>query len=259
MRFCVLGSGSKGNCTYIEVGATKLLIDAGFTAIEIERRLAGIGVEATTLSAILITHEHSDHIRGVSVLSRRYGLPVLASSATIEASGVVLAKLHSHTGFMPGVTFKFADLEIHPFSVSHDAADPVGFLISDGTLTFGYCTDTGTVSRLIQHRLSGCHALVIESNHDPDMLRNGPYPPALKQRVRSKTGHLANQEAATLLADLIHEDLKHVTLAHISETNNRPELVRECVSHLCGFKTLRIALAGQDEAGELVDLSGLVC
>ena len=255
MRFCVLGSGSKGNATFIESGRTRVLIDAGFSAIEIERRLAGIGIQAESLSAILITHEHGDHIRGISVLSRRYNLPVFASPAAIKAAGVGLDRLHSHAEFAAGTTFTFQDLRIHPFTVSHDAADPVGFLINDGSLTLGYCTDTGTVSRLMQHRLAGCHGLVLECNHDPDMLRDGPYPQALKQRVRSKTGHLANHETAALLVSLLHDGLQHVTLAHISETNNRPQLVEESVAGLFAGASASFSLASQDKACELIHLA----
>lgn len=255
MRFCVLGSGSKGNATFIEAGSTRVLIDAGFSAIEIERRLDSIGIQAESLSAILITHEHTDHIQGVSVLSRRHRLPVFASPAALKAAGSKLGRLHQHTGFTAGTTFTFQDLQIHPFTVSHDAADPVGFLVNDGSLTLGYCTDTGTVSRLMQHRLAGCHALVLESNHDPDMLRDGPYPQALKQRVRSKTGHLANHEAAALLASLLHDKLQHVILAHLSDTNNRPELVEESMAGLFALASARFSVARQDKACELIKLA----
>ena len=270
MRFCVLGSGSKGNATYIEAGNTRILIDAGFSGKEIERRLAAIGVELSTLSSVFVTHEHGDHIRGVSVISRRFRLPVFATSATYAAAGRSLNNLFAYQEFSAGESFSFQDLQIHPFAVSHDAADPVGFIVSDGMRILGYCTDTGIVSKLMSHRLAGCHGLVLESNHDPELLKHGPYPQVLKQRVRSKTGHLANCDAAAFLQELLHEKLQHVVLAHISETNNSPGMVRKAVSTVIGMSHEpgpagfdspgngfpKISLAPQGTPDELVDLSG---
>ncbi|MFC1523375.1 MBL fold metallo-hydrolase [Thermodesulfobacteriota bacterium] len=256
MRFCVLGSGSKGNSTYIESGDTGILIDAGFSGIEIERRLTAVGVDISMVSAILVTHEHTDHIRGVAVLSRRHGLPVYVSSATRKAANSKFQKLSSCEEFSPGTSFLLQDIKIHPFSVSHDAADPVGFIVDDGRYRVGYCTDTGMVSRLMCHRLGGCNGLILESNHDPLLLKNGPYPPALKQRVRSKDGHLANHEAVTFLADLMHDELNHVILAHISETNNRLEIVQQTVDELENPGKISISLALQDVPGEMIDLAG---
>ena len=265
MRFCVLGSGSKGNSTYIEAGNTRILIDAGFSGIEVERRLGAIGVDAASLSAILITHEHSDHIRGAAILSRKHHLPVFVSPKTCEAAGKVFAKLFAGIDFCAGTSFVFQNLHIHPFSVSHDAADPVGFIVSDGQWSVGYCTDTGTVFRLMAHRLHGCHGLVLECNHDPDMLKNGPYPPALQQRIRSKSGHLANGEAASFLTTILHEGLEHVVLSHLSGTNNDPELAHQAiVEALQRFqdeggepcRVPRITVASQDRVGELVTFTG---
>ena len=265
MRFCVLGSGSKGNATFVESGQTRLLIDAGFSGKEIERRLAEIGVGAETLSAILITHEHGDHIKGAAILSRRFRLPVFVNNQTLAAAGSVLDNLQQCHAFVTGETFVFQDFQIHPFAISHDAADPVGFLLNNGRLLMGYCTDTGVVSKLMQHRLSDCHGLVLEANHDPELLRNGPYPPALQQRVRGKTGHLANVEAAVFLRDILHDGLEHVVLSHLSETNNRPHLAQEAM--IVVLKSIReqrgdgcrvpvISLAHQDRVGEMVILGG---
>jgi phosphoribosyl 1,2-cyclic phosphodiesterase len=226
MQFCVLGSGSKGNATYVCAGATAILIDGGFSAIEIQRRLATIGVDFASIGAILVTHEHNDHIRGIPVLSRRGSLPVFANPLTYRAAGSSLNQLYRYEEFDTGSTFHFQDLSVHPFSVSHDTRDPVGFVITDGRHALGYCTDTGRVTRLMHHRLAGCHGLILESNHDPEMLRNGPYPPYLKQRVQGKHGHLANHEAAAFLSDLAHDNLRHVVLAHISETNNLPRIAQ---------------------------------
>jgi len=265
MRFCVLGSGSKGNATFVESGQTRLLIDAGFSGKEIERRLLSIGIEPETLSGILITHEHSDHTRGAAILSRRYGFPVFVNDATLEAALPVLENLRFRHAFITGNTFVFQDVQIHPYAISHDAADPVGFLVNDGERIMGYCTDTGAVSKLMHHRLSNCHGLVLECNHDPDLLRNGPYPPSLQQRVRGKTGHLANADAADFLAAILHDGLEHVVLSHLSESNNRPHLAQEAMNGV--LEKLRkehggaravpvISLAHQDRVGEFVSLAG---
>ena len=267
MRFCVLGSGSKGNSTYISSGDTAILIDAGFSGVETARRLALIGVDISSLSAILITHEHGDHVRGVSVLSRRYDLTVFANKATLSKAGKTLDKLFSFQEFSTGKPFQIKDLEIRPFSISHDAADPVGFVVNNGKSSFGYCTDTGMVSRLVKHRLTGLNGLVLESNHDPDMLKTGPYPLELQQRVSSKTGHLANSDAACFLADILHDELEHVVLAHISETNNLPEIVRNTVTSVLNGhgenfyfvgearnSSTCISLARQDRPGVLINL-----
>ncbi|MBU0481480.1 MAG: MBL fold metallo-hydrolase [Proteobacteria bacterium] len=264
MRFCVLGSGSKGNSTFIEGGDTRILVDAGFSGLELERRLASVGVDPSSLSAIVVTHEHSDHIRGVQALSRRFGLTVLASAATMKAAGNTLAKVARWTEIQAGRTFSLDELVIHPFSVSHDVVDPLGFVIGYQGLSVGYCTDTGSVSRVMQHRLGGCNGLILECNHDPVMLRNGSYPPHLQQRIRSKEGHLANSEAAELLAELIHDGLEHVVLAHLSESNNTPELARREVEIYlnskgfgeCMLRGFVLSVAGQEKTGSMIHLGG---
>ncbi len=253
MRFCVLGSGSKGNCTYVESGETAILIDAGFSGVEIARRLETVGLDMDRVTAILVTHEHADHVSGVGVLSRRYRLPVYANPGTKEAAGPSLDKLHAFAPFTTGISFLLAPFTIHPFAISHDTADPVGFTINDGCHTLGYCTDTGMVSRLIHHHLRQCMGLVLECNHDLKMLKSGPYPPALQQRIRSKSGHLANPEAIALLAELIHDQLQHVVLAHISHSNNCHDLIRsELEQNLLSGPTL--SLAEQDIPGALITL-----
>ena len=261
MRFCVLGSGSKGNATYLESGGVSILIDAGMSGIELQKRLAAIGVELSAIDAILVTHEHNDHVQGVGVLSRRTNIPVYANSATFSAASKIINKLFSYNEFETGTPFHFRNLEIHPFAISHDTADPVGFRISDGKVSFGYCTDTGKVSQLMLHRLASCQALVLESNHDIEMLQNGTYPPYLKQRIRSSQGHLDNVEAASFLQELAHDNLQHVVLAHLSEENNHPEIAfRTAVEALhenphCGETAVRISVASQGCVGEYVCLS----
>jgi len=262
MRFCVLGSGSRGNATYLESGKTRILIDAGMSGKELQRRLSAIGVDISTLDAIMVTHEHNDHVHGVGVLSRRTGIPVFANPATFSAASKTVHRLSAYNEFETGVTFQFCGLEIHPFAISHDSADPVGFRISNGRVSLGYCTDTGKVSQLIRHRLATCQALVLESNHDIEMLQNGTYPPYLKQRIRSSQGHLDNGEAAAFLKELLHEDLQHVVLAHLSEENNRPEIAYCLAAEALDSKPivkerrLRISVACQENVGELIHLAG---
>ena len=261
MRFCVLGSGSRGNATYLESGETSILIDAGMSGVELQRRLSSIGVELAEINAILVTHEHNDHVHGVGVISRRAKITVHANSATFSAASKTVRKLFSYGEFETGVSFQIRNLEIHPFAISHDAQDPVGFRISDGNFSFGYCTDTGKVSQLIRHRLASCQALVLESNHDIEMLQNGSYPQYLKQRIRSNQGHLDNETAASFLKDLLHERLQHVVLAHLSEENNDPEIAYYAAMEAldkksdCGEMNTRLSVAKQNSIGKLVCLT----
>jgi phosphoribosyl 1,2-cyclic phosphodiesterase len=262
MKFSVLGSGSKGNATYVAAGDTRILIDAGFSGVEVERRLADIGIDINTISALLVTHEHGDHIRGIQVLSRRYSLPVYVSKATLAAAGKSLAKIVEWRPIADGQVFNHQGLTIHPFTVSHDAEATLGFVVSNNGCSLGYCTDVGTVSPLMRHRLGGCNGLVLECNHDLEMLKNGGYPPYLQQRIRSKFGHLNNGDAARFLVDLIHDGLEHVVLAHISETNNTHELARTTVEkHLQEYeltaeegRRFTVSVARQNKVGDLICL-----
>jgi len=249
MRFSVLGSGSRGNSVYIESGNSAILIDNGFSGKEVEARLHRIGRGLDRLNGIFITHEHGDHTGGVGVVSRRCHLPVYANGPTFAAAEKRLGKLHARVECEVGKTTVVQDLEIRSFSISHDAAEPVGYIISDGRVRLGYCTDLGKVTTLVRRHLQGCHGLILEANHDPDMLKNGPYPLYLQQRVKSNHGHLANGEAAEFLSDLLHDQLAHVVLAHLSETNNRPQLalqaVREVLREQQPLHSLRAADQGQ--------------
>jgi phosphoribosyl 1,2-cyclic phosphodiesterase len=224
MRFSILGSGSRGNSVYIESGRTAILIDSGFSGKETAARLKAIGKDATDLDAIFVTHEHNDHIGGVGVLSRRCRLPVYATPGTFRGGEKKLGKLFKRRESENGTTVEFQDLEIRSFAISHDTNDPVGYVIGNGHTRLGYCTDTGKVTLLMRQRLRGCNGLILEFNHDLKMLAEGPYPLALQQRVRSNQGHLANGDAADFLRELQHDGLDYVVLAHLSETNNLPDL-----------------------------------
>lgn len=260
MNYCVLGSGSKGNATYVEAGESSVLIDAGFSGKEIERRLAAIDRDMSNVGALLLTHEHSDHLKGAAVLARRYKIPLYATQAAFTAGRPFLGEIPCYKEFITGTSFNFAGISIHPFRISHDCADPVGFVLEHRSVSLGYCTDTGMVSRLMSHRLAGCHGLIFESNHDQDMLKNGPYPFRLKQRVSSNKGHLTNREAASFVSSLLHPDLKHITLAHLSQTNNDPFLAYDVFGEAIEQKRPSavpcpgISLAYQDSPGELLNL-----
>jgi len=257
MKFCVLGSGSSGNCTFIEHGKTRLLIDAGFSGKEISRRLALINRSPEQLSAIIVTHEHGDHVSGVGVLSRRFKLPVYANPGTHQAAEKRMGKLSTRREFSTGQRFALNDLEIHPFAISHDTADPVGFVVSTGEYAVGYCTDTGRLTKLMAHLLGKCHGLILEANHDPQMLKDGPYPLPLKQRVQSNMGHLANEDAASFVCELEGGTLQVLVLAHLSETNNHPELARQAMETKLIDHSSRpeLLVAAQSNPGPLVDLT----
>ena len=224
MRYSVLGSGSKGNAIFLESGKTSILIDAGFSGKELEKRLAVHGRELGALSGLFLTHEHGDHIQGAGVISRRCSLPVYANHGTFKGSERTVKKLHKRVEFETGSSCELQDLEVRSFRISHDTLDPVGYLISDGKHSVACCTDTGKVTHLIANRLSNCDALILEFNHDLIMLKNGPYPFSLQQRVRSNQGHLANNDAAEFLKSVLHDKLQQVVLAHLSETNNRVDI-----------------------------------
>lgn len=229
MRCTTLASGSKGNCFFIEGENGALLIDAGLSAKETLARIGAAGLDAGQISAVLVTHEHGDHIRGLDVLIRKLNIPAYATEGTLHDF------LHNRrTSDKPidcracrhDETFAVGDFSIEPFATSHDAADPCGFVIRENGLRIGYCTDTGILTNPMLERLRKCDGIVLESNHCPDMLANGPYPESLKRRIRSKRGHLSNPVAASCLTEL-GKDVPQVILAHLSETNNTPERVTD--------------------------------
>lgn len=224
MLFSVLGSGSRGNSVYVESGGTGILIDAGFSGKEVQARMKSIDRDLSNICAICITHEHHDHISGAGVLSRRCRIPVYANAGTFVAGEKKFGQLFEKIEFCTGDTLEIGGLMVRSFRVSHDTEDPVGYIITDGRSSLGYCTDTGKVSHLMEARLSSCDAIVLEFNHDLEMLRNGPYPLPLQQRVRSSRGHLSNEDGATFLAKLVAGKVRLAVLAHLSEKNNTPEL-----------------------------------
>lgn len=222
MRICLLASGSRGNSLYLETGSTRLLIDAGLSLREMRVRLAAIAVVPESIDGVLLTHEHIDHGRSVSAWAHAYKVPVLGHH---QCLGLLPGRrpLATALEFDAGSSFTFRDLQIEPFSLTHDATACVGFVVDGGAGKVGFATDLGIATRLVAQRLAGCRALVLEFNHDETLLRDGPYPWHLKQRIRSNHGHLSNTASAQLLEEVLWEGLETVFLAHLSEANNTPE------------------------------------
>ena len=238
--FCPLGSGSKGNCIYLGTSHTKILIDAGLSAKSIINKLQQINVDIADIDAILISHEHTDHIQGLKVLAKRLGIPILANSET--AKGIV-ENLHERPKFKifsTGDTFEFGDLQIHPFSIQHDTLDPVAFTIQTGSLKLGFCTDLGFATSLVANKLSSCDYLYLEANHQPSMVHASSRPMIYKQRVLSRTGHLSNEACGQLLLQVFHPQLKHVHLAHLSSECNSPEVALQVIREILASKGLQV-------------------
>jgi phosphoribosyl 1,2-cyclic phosphodiesterase len=257
MRLTPLASGSSGNSFLVQTNGTSILVDAGLSGKQMTKRMEEVGTDPGSLRGILVSHEHSDHVKGVGVLSRRFKLPVFINRGTLRAVEKTLGKVHKLELFETGRIFQIDAFRIHPFSVPHDCADPVGFRISVGTEGIGIATDLGTGTALVTSLLTGLQLVVLESNHDPTMLRNGPYPWELKQRVRSRLGHLSNGESSQLLQRIVSDELQAVILAHMSETNNRPDLALDCArSSLRAFLEQRgkIFCAHQDKVGPTVEI-----
>jgi phosphoribosyl 1,2-cyclic phosphodiesterase len=236
LRFCCLGSGSRGNAYVVEAsdssGATRVLIDDGFSPRELERRLARADVDIASLGAILVTHEHSDHAGGVAAFAMRRDLAVYATQGTAIAARFDerVRRLHR---IRAGVELRIGPLQVLPIEVPHDANEPVQFMLSDGERRLAILTDLGHPAPAVIAMLSRLNALVLEFNHDLDMLRGGPYSDALKARIESDLGHLSNSQSAQFLQALDRGHLTRVVAAHLSQTNNRPQLARQAVGGLC--------------------------
>jgi len=233
VNFCTIASGSSGNSAFFAAGRTKILIDAGLSGRAIEQALAMRGANPRELSAIFVTHEHSDHIQGAGVLSRRYDVPLYMTAGTwgyvshYKALGKLAEK--NRVTALPGVPVVLADMAVTPFSVPHDANDPVGYVVECGGRKIAIATDFGHASPETAGHFFGADVIIIESNHDLNMLNNGPYPAHLKRRILSNTGHLSNVACGRLLADIYSPKTRHIFLAHLSADNNHPALAFQTV------------------------------
>jgi phosphoribosyl 1,2-cyclic phosphodiesterase len=247
VRFACLGSGSEGNALLVEAGSTRLLVDCGFGIRETIARLGRLGVAPDSIAAIVVTHEHSDHVGGVGAFAARFGTPVWLTFGTLSAVAERFAALPQVFGFDSHDAFAVDAIEVQPFPVPHDAREPVQFVLTDGRWRLGVVTDLGVSTAHVEASLSGCDGLVLECNHDRDLLANGDYPYPLKQRIAGKLGHLDNAAAAGLLSRLDNSRLKHLFAAHLSKQNNRRELASEALAGALGCARDWIGIADQDE------------
>lgn len=263
VKLCTLSSGSSGNAVFVEADGTKILIDCGITGKAASDRLCGVGVDPSELSAILVTHEHIDHIRGVGVMSRRYNLPIYASVGTWNAmigqiGNIPHDKIHYIAADTP---FAIDDAVIFPFATSHDANESLGFTVSNGKKCASLATDLGIVDKYIYENVKNSDLMVLESNHDEQMLVNGPYPVRLKQRISSDMGHISNKVCGALCGRLLSESggEKHILLGHLSHENNTPaiayETVRRSIEYAGGKvgSDIFISVAGRYEASAVLE------
>ena len=251
MRFSSIGSGSKGNSTIIEHDDTVILVDCGFSLKETEKRLSISGLAPSKINAILVTHEHSDHIRGVSSLAKKYKIPVMATAGTSKflrnSSALNLTCIDTQSDF------HIENLTVTPVPVPHDAREPVQFIIRGGLLTFGILTDVGAITEHIIELYQRCDGLMIESNHDEDMLLNGSYPRSLKNRVGGNWGHLNNKQMLYFLKNIELEQLQELVIGHISENNNSVSLVKETISEI-SKQLSSVSYATQNEGFDWIRL-----
>ena len=245
LRFCCLGSGSEGNALIVEAddgsSVTRVLLDAGFNGRQLRMRLARCGLSLDDLDAVLLTHEHSDHVGGVDTLLRQRRLPVYCSAGTADAVG-----LSSTCAVVSGEIFSVGCLQWVPFAVSHDAAEPLQYIFSDGARRLGVITDVGAPDEAVEAVLGGLDALVLECNHDVDLLRASDYPPFLKARILGGRGHLSNAQAAQLLAKIDRRRLRLLAAAHLSRRNNRPQLAQSALAAVLGADADDVLIADQD-------------
>ena len=261
MRVTVLGSGSRGNAILVQSDGVSILVDAGFSGKDLARRMEAVDVEPESISAVVITHDHGDHTRGMGVFARRFGTPLHLTPRTRSACRRLLGGNERVVEYDAAASFRIGPLEVRPFLTVHDAADPVAVTVTDtGTGSrLGVATDLGRPTMAVRHALAGCHLLVLEANHDDDRLWNGPYPWSVKQRIASSHGHLSNRVAAGLARELYHDALAGVILAHLSDSCNDPGLARDVVGTGLDRTPFRglLEVADQDEPGEPIDVEGL--
>ncbi|MBC8529377.1 MBL fold metallo-hydrolase [Christensenellaceae bacterium NSJ-44] len=262
MELCTLFSGSSGNACLIRCGDTQLLVDAGVSAKRLVGALRNLDVDPGELSGILVTHEHIDHIRGIDVLSKSYNLPVYANEGTWAAMEpkVERVALRNRRAFQRAQDFYIRDINVQPFSIPHDAADPVGYVLTSGKCRFAMATDMGYAHPDVLETLKGCQGIVLESNHDEEMLRRGKYPARLKQRILGRKGHLSNATSGELALKLAQSGTRALLLAHLSRENNLPELAFSTVSGCLSAgqvepgKDIYLQLAPADGASALIKM-----
>lgn len=258
VELTILGSGSSGNAAYLECGKTRILIDAGLSGKQIRERLLKINKSPEMLTGIVISHEHSDHIGGLAIIAARLGIPVYSNRLTSECILENFDEKFCFKIFQNGESFEIGDIEVEVFSVPHDAVDPIGFTFITNSGKIGYVTDVGYVTKLTAERCRSAQILVVEANHDLEMLQNDARRPwSLKQRIMSKHGHLSNESAAELIEQTITENLQHITLAHLSQDCNRPELAVKVINkrlQTIGATRVTVMAAHQDRPASTIKL-----
>ena len=253
VEFINLGSGSKGNCTWLEYGDTCLLIDAGFSCRQMEKRIEAAGKDPGQVSGVLISHTHTDHICGVSLFCQRYQVPVYSNRLTQKDLCAILQRgarpkqLPEFKIFTTGGVFQVGDIEVCSFQVPHDTSDPVGFTFQAGGIRLGHVTDLGKVTPVVRERLKGVHGFLFEFNHDVTLLRNSARTWGLKQRIMSNSGHLSNEESAHLLEEIVSTGLKELVLGHLSQDCNRPEIALKLATQAVGDNGVSIRVSSQEE------------
>jgi phosphoribosyl 1,2-cyclic phosphodiesterase len=254
VRFSVLASGSSGNATVVEAGETAILIDCGLSVRRLAERATTLGFDLSSLDAVVVTHEHGDHIGGVGPLARRYGLPVYMTHGTRAAAGFADGHKFDVTEISPHETFTIGDLSLHPAPVPHDAKEPCQFVVARESKRLGILTDLGSDTRHIQQHFAGCCALVLEFNHDLELLSGCEYPDSVKDRIAGRLGHFNNVQASTLLATLKSARLRHVLGAHVSARANHINLVRQSLATVLGDSATTWDVAAQDTATPWIDV-----
>jgi len=249
-----LSSGSAGNSLFIESGDTRILIDAGLSERALAARLRSIGRDPGDLDAVFLTHEHSDHVRGVGPLARKHRVPVYSTCGTFKRIKHGAGRLPEWFPLTSGTEVVIGGLRLEPYSTEHDAEESVAFVIRSGSRKLGHATDLGVVTPLVRERLQGCAALLVEANHDPGMLAAGPYPWPLKRRIEGGLGHLSNEACADLLESVRHDRLRFVVLMHLSETNNLPEIARLTAARALADSSAQMLLARQDVPTPLLEI-----
>ena len=255
MKFALLGSGSSGNATLVTAGGVKVLIDCGLSFKQLCIRAEAIGQTLDDLDAILVTHEHGDHVNGLPVLKKRINVPVFMSEGTRDYLPKKIRDIDGIHTFYSGDTINVGHLKFHSYAVAHDAADPVGYVVQDKDRRLGVAGDMGHVSTLVKQRLRDCHALIVESNYCPDMLLHSPYPAAIRQRINSRQGHLSNPDACSLISSVKHDDLRLIVLTHLSEENNHPDKVLQMATRAMNGSKAQIHVAWQDKPTPLFSLA----
>ncbi|MBQ9314721.1 MAG: MBL fold metallo-hydrolase [Clostridia bacterium] len=249
IRFCNLYSGSSGNSTYIEYNDTRILIDAGVSCQKIVKGLSDLNVSLDMIDGILITHEHSDHVKGLTTISKKFNIPIYATNKTWNQMALLKLPEYNHIVFNANESFDLGELKVHPFSIPHDAVDPCAFNITAGNKKLTVATDIGHVTKGIYDKLVGSDVLLLESNYDPNTLSYSSYPYFLKRRISSDVGHLSNEMASKVIKKLYDDTgINHIILGHLSKENNFPELAYQTVVNAFGEipKDFHLSVAGRD-------------